>query len=149
MARPLRARRQNDGTCPLLQRPPKLLASLVRSDQGTATVEFVLWLPVMVVVLLVAAQGAMLFMVQADYGSLARDTARLISRHAMTITEVDDYIASRTLIGGAPEATVQIANGLVTVTLTKPALEVAAIDVLNLTEGFELTASVTQSLEPR
>ena len=103
----------------------------------------------MVAVLLVAAQGAVLFMAQANYGSLARDTARLISRHAMSIDDVDAYLATRAVVGGAPEATASIANGLVTVTLSKPALEVASIDILNLTESFNLTASVTQSLEPR
>ena len=103
----------------------------------------------MVAVLLIAAQSAVLFMAQANYGSLARDTARLLSRHAMTSDDVDGYLATRAVVGGPPRATVSIANNLVTVTLTKPALEVASIDILHLTESFDLTASVTQSMEPR
>jgi Flp pilus assembly protein TadG len=140
---------QNDSASTSPRRRKGILHSLIGDDRGSTTIEFVVWLPLMVALLLIGAQGAMLFMVQANYGSLARDTARMISRHAMTADDVDAYLATRAVMGGLPEASVVIADGLVTVTLSKPALEIASFDPLNLTESFRLTASVTQSLEPR
>ncbi len=119
-------------------------------DEGSSTIEFVIWFPIMFTLLLVAAQGAILFIVQANYGSIARDTARMVARHAMTAAEASDYVASRaTLIGGVPNAVITLQGGTVTVTLSKPALEVASLDVLDMTEGFDLSATITQSLEPR
>lgn len=56
----------------------------------------------MVVLLLVAAKSPVLFKAQDNYDSLARDAARLISRHSTASDDVDAYLASRAVVGAPP-----------------------------------------------
>ena len=121
-----------------------------RDEDGGATIEFVLWVPVMMALLLGAFQGALLLTAQGHYGSLARDTARLVARHSITAEEAQAQLeASWSRGGAAPQAQVQVQDGMVRVRITQEASNIVSFNVLGLAEGFDISASVIHAMEPR
>lgn len=141
MARPLEDKR--------LGRVRDRMRSFARREEGVATIEFVLWIPLVMLLLLLTTQVALLFMTEARYGDVARDTARLIARHALDADEAEEYV--QTLFGGAdlaPAVAVAVSGGRVEVVLSKPAGEIAAMNPLGLADGFEIGAGVIHQMEP-
>ena len=60
-------------------------------ENGSTTVEFVLWLPLLVAVLIVAVDASVLYMRQSNLWQVSRDTARIVSRHGMTELVAEAY----------------------------------------------------------
>lgn len=125
------------------------LTALKSEDNGSSTIEFVLWFPIMVFLLLLAAQGAILFMAQANYGYAARETARLVSRHAITADEAKSRLVSSGTFGAAmATADVEVDKGTVVVTVSARANDLAPVDVFGLTEGLIISARIVHEMEP-
>lgn len=57
----------------------RLLKRFVRSTRGALTVEFVIWIPVFLVIMAFTADACKLYLTQADMWDVARDTARRMS----------------------------------------------------------------------
>ncbi len=51
-----------------------------------------LWLPLMMALILIAADATTVFMRQSHMWQVSRDTARIVSRHGMTEAAAEDYI---------------------------------------------------------
>ena len=120
-----------------------------KEEDGSASVEFVLWMPVFVAILMLTIDASLLFMNQSNYWSVSRDTARLVSRHALNEDEAKDYAEARAKRGRAsPSATVVINGSLVTVTVSAPASSVSVFNALGLASGVNIDASVTHTMEP-
>lgn len=122
---------------------------LKANEEGSTTIEFVLWFPIMVFVLILAAQGAILFMVQANYGHAARDTARLVARHALTPDEAKDRLLNGNVLGGSKaNASVVIDGGMVAVSISAKATDLSSFNVFGLAENIEIAAQIIHEMEP-
>ncbi len=123
-----------------------------RDDSGSVTVEFVLWVPIFLVILGIMVDVSMMFLTQSNLWQVARDTARQISiRQLTTVTAAKNYAETAgTFSGNRPTATIAINNATQTVTvqLAVPIRDVGVFGVLNIGGNNDLVASVTSRLEP-
>lgn len=135
----------------------KMRKSFLAEEHGGVTVEFVLWLPVFAALIAGAVDISLAFMNQSNYWNVARDTARLVSRHALTSAQAVTYAESNATFGsGTPTAVVTLsptANGAtptqVLVTISAPASSVDAFGIFGIFSGTTITASVKHNIEPR
>ncbi len=75
------------------------LLSFIRDERGVATIEFVLWVPPMLIMLLMITDASVLYLTYTDMFNVSRDVARRVSVGAMTVDEVPDYVQQRSLLG--------------------------------------------------
>ena len=60
-----------------------------RAADGTVTIEFVVWIPILLIILAFTADACQLYLIQADVWSVARDAARRMSIMQLTATPTD------------------------------------------------------------
>ena len=120
-----------------------------KDSEGSVTVEFVMWVPVFALILLLVVDASVVFMTQSNYWSVSRDTARLVARHAMTADAAETYAVNNALWRNvSPTVAVNIDNATVTVTVGAPSSRIAPFGVLGFAVGSMVSASITQTLEP-
>jgi Flp pilus assembly protein TadG len=71
-----------------------------RDEQAAVTVEFVLWLPVFIIILFLIVEVSLLFLTQSSMWNVARDTARRIATHEFDQTEAEAHATSAMTFGG-------------------------------------------------
>ena len=130
-----------------------------RTDDGAGvTVEFVLWVPIFLIILAITVDVSLLFLRQANIWYVARDTARQISIHHLD-TEVEDtdgnneaerYAMERAnFTGDTPTVDAFVTfNRDVYVEIEVPIEQVGIFGVLQIGSGSNLKATVAQRLEP-
>lgn len=119
------------------------------ADGGSVTVEFALMVPLFTGLLMLMTDASMLYLQQSKLLNVSRDTARIVSRYAMTAVEAKAYAESVASNGrGGATATVTIANGFVTVTVSSPSKVAAPFGIIKFAVGDTLTAATTNTMEP-
>ena len=131
----------------------KLLNSLRRlatSESGNMSIEFVIAVPLFVAMITGAVDVSRVFITQANFYGAARDTARVVARHALNEDNAEAYAASRIAqITNATTATdVTISASTVTVSITTPISELAKFNFLDSLNLGTLNATVSHALEP-
>ena len=139
------------------------LKQLIRNfsdDSGATTVEFVLWVPVFMFILMITVDVSLLFLRQSNLWYVARDGARQASLRLITDVDVlKNYVETQGTFGGdRPVATdTQIDTGAQTVrvVLRVPMVDVGIFGILNIGgrainvgNSGDLVAYVTMRLEP-
>ena len=125
------------------------LRSFLRDDRGAVTVEFMIMLPLFTTFLLLATDASMLFLRQTSLMNVARDTARAVSRYAMTPAEGQTYAQKAAANGqGAATATVTVQNGAVTVLITTNAQSAAPFGIVSFAVGDKLSGVSINTMEP-
>ena len=120
-----------------------------KGAEGSVTIEFVMWLPVLVSILVLAVDASVLFMTQSNYWSVTRDTARLVARHALTADDAEVYAAQNATWGSvSPTVGVSIDGATVTVSMAAPTSSIAPFGILEFAIGSTIDASISQTLEP-
>ena len=131
---------------------PDLISRLIRftkDDGGSVTIEFTLLLPLFTAFLLLVTDASLLFLRQTTLMNVARDTARAVSRYAMTAAEAKTYAESVAKTGqGAATATVTMTNGIVTVNVTTRAKSAAPFGIVSFAVGDKLSGTATSTMEP-
>lgn len=120
-------------------------------ESGSVTVEFVIWTPVFLAMILATADISLAFMRQSNFLSVSRDTARIFARHGFNVEAAEDYARNRARIGDyEPEVTVALdpLTDLVTVTIEGRSDQVAPFGLLRRVLGETIGAKVTQTVEP-
>ena len=69
-------------------------------EHGSATIEFVLWVPVYVIILVAVTDASVLYLTHTEMWNTARDSARRISVGAMTAADVPDRAREKLLLAG-------------------------------------------------
>lgn len=123
----------------------------IRGDErGGVTIEFVLWAPVFAALIAGATDITLAFMNQSNFWNVARDTARIVSRHAMTVDEAKAYAESNAIFANAaPTAVVTVDATEVIVTITAPATTIDAFGIFGIFKDTTIKAEVRHRLEPR
>jgi Flp pilus assembly protein TadG len=115
------------------------IKAFCRQEGGSSTIEFVLWLPIVMAILLLIVDSSMLFMSRSHAIRVLQDTNRLYSVGQFTgtpaerITKAQDYALSR-LRGLSPSATATTTenNRVVRTQATMETREVAQIGFLGM-----------------
>ncbi len=76
------------------------LRAFISDDRGTATTEFVLWLPVYFIMLVAITDASILYLTHTEMWNTARDSARRISVGAMAAADAPDRAEERLLLSG-------------------------------------------------
>ena len=119
-----------------------------RSD-GAVTVEFVLWLPVLMILLMIFVDASLAFTRQANLWSVSRETARIAARHGFDEGAAVAYAREHAAFGPyTPDVSVNIGAETVTVTISADANAITPFGVLNFALGQTIRASITHTLEP-
>jgi Flp pilus assembly protein TadG len=127
------------------------LIAFGRGSDGSATIEFVLWIPLIFSIMLMGADATLLFVRQADFVNASRDTARLLSRHALTTEGAIRFAQSRAgFAGRVPDVAVDVdpAANTVTVTVSSAAAAMDPLGVLRFALGNRIQAQTTYMFEP-
>ena len=118
--------------------------------RGGITVEFVLWAPVFAALIAGATDITLAFMNQSNFWNVARDTARIVSRHAMTVDEAKAYAEENAVFANAvPTAVVTVDATEVIVTITAPTSTIDAFGIFGIFKDTTIKAEVRHRLEPR
>lgn len=116
---------------------------------GTATIEFVFMVPLFTTLVLLITDASLLFLRHTSLMNVSRDTARIVSRHAMSPEEAEIYAAAaaKTEVSMAT-ADVSIANGFVTVIITSNSATSAPFGIVKFAVGDKITAVAISTIEP-
>ncbi len=118
------------------------------TDAGV-TIEFVLWLPLLCFLFLVATDATVAFMRQSQMWQVSRDTARIVSRHGMTQSVAETYARENAAFGSTtPAVLVQTTGTQVIVAIQTPANEMTVFGTLNFALGENITTRVVHAMEP-
>lgn len=129
----------------------KRVSSFMRSDTGSATVEFTLWVPAFLGILLLGADASTAFTRQSNFWRVSHDTARIVSRHALDAEGGAAFARDQMRIGDyVPEISVTVDDvaQTVTVSVTADSGEMAPFGILSIALGDQISFSVSQTLEP-
>jgi Flp pilus assembly protein TadG len=120
-----------------------------RKEDGGVTIEFVLWMPVLVAFLFFATDVTLAFMRQSHMWQVSRDTARIVSRYGMDELQAEAYAVQQGTIGGVvPTVDVTVTTTEVLVQMTMPATSISPFNTIKLAVGENLRASVLHAMEP-
>ena len=76
------------------------LRRFIRDQTGTATIEFVLWVPVYVILLVAVTDASILYLTHTEMWNAARDTARSISVGTLNAAGAPDHAGKKLLLSG-------------------------------------------------
>ena len=76
------------------------VSEFLRDEHGSATIEFVLWVPTIVFLLVIVTDASILYLTHTEMWNAARDTARSLSVGAVTAAEAPDRAKGKLLLGG-------------------------------------------------
>lgn len=124
------------------------LKSRLIEEDGSATIEFVLWVPVFVLILGLIFDVSYVFMSQSRMQDAVADASRRWAVGTLTQQEAEAYASSAAIIRGhTPAASGSEANGAVTMTLSIPVTNITTFQVMNFVVSDQLTVSATQLKE--
>ena len=137
----------------MARNPRPSLRSKVRfflhGEDGTATLEFVILVPLFVMLLLVVVDASLLFLRHTNLMNVSRDTARIVSRYAMTTAEAKAYAESfASTPASAATAEVIIQGDYVIVRLSADAASSAPFGLISFAVGDKLVARAISNMEP-
>jgi len=137
------------------------LKQLIRNfgdESGATTVEFVLWVPVFMLILMLTVDVSLLFLRQSNLWQVARDTARQVSIGQKDAVTGHTYATDKGTFGGdIPDVVVDVDTNLrmVRVDISVPMSNVGVFgifkvggQVITIGGTGNLVASVTHRLEP-
>lgn len=122
-----------------------------RAESGGSTVEFTLWVPAFLGILLLGADASTAFTRQSNFWRISHETARIVSRHAMDEERGASFAREQLQLGSyTPEVEVLIDQDsqIVTVSVMANANEIAPFGIISLALGEQVSFSVSHVLEP-
>jgi hypothetical protein len=127
-------------------------AGFLRDDRGAMTIEFVLWVPVIVALLVIVVDVTTLYVTHTEMSTVARDTTRrMVSGHITSEQEAEDFAASAMRLRDYPyavEASYDPNGSMeVSVMMAYEDIAIAAFSTLTIVGGT-MRAHVTKRSEP-
>ena len=120
-----------------------------RSERGAVSVDFVMWVPVLFAIILIATDATMAFMRQSHMWQVSRETARIVSRYGMDEATAEAYAqAEATISNTKPVVDVTLTSTDVTVTMSMPVTAMMPFNTLGFALDDNISTIVTHALEP-
>ena len=123
-----------------------------QDDTAAVTVEFVLWLPLFIIILFLIVEVSLLFLTQSSMWNVARDTARRIATHEFNKSSAESHATSAMTFGGHPYTVLADATGPeVSMTITTSVGDVLLFSYSPMAAfaGSKLVAKVILREEPK
>lgn len=127
----------------------RLLKRFARDNSGNATVEFVIWLPMVLLAFGLTVDVSMIFHSQSQVLRIVQDANRNASiGRIRTPAEAEDYIENRLHTASATaNATSSITAGVITTTVTYPARDFQILGFFKQFNDLEITVNSEHLLE--
>lgn len=127
----------------------KATKTFVKGTRAGVTIEFIMWVPVFMGIILLVADTSLIFMRQSNFWNVSRDTARIVARHGMDEAAAEAYARRQAAFGGyTPKVEVDITASEVSVTISGLSRVMAPFGVLGFATDKMISATVTHALEP-
>lgn len=118
-------------------------------ERGAATVEFVLWLPFFLTLLAAITDLSFIFTTNASMWDTARDTARRLALHQVTVEQARAFALTALALGDPAQYAVNILDGDdVVVEITTSIGDASVFGVYGALMPGDLIAKVTMMREP-
>ncbi|WP_370160414.1 TadE/TadG family type IV pilus assembly protein [Limimaricola soesokkakensis] len=118
-------------------------------DGGSATVEFVLWVPVAVFLLLLVVDVGQIFLKQAQATRMVQDANRALSVGKLRTTTATESLIKDSLAGFSSAVTAQtaITAGIISTTTRIPLRDLAITKALPFGDGAVITIQSSHMME--
>lgn len=118
-------------------------------DGGSATVEFVLWVPVAVFLLLLTVDTGQIFLKQAQATRMVQDANRALSVGKLRTTAATEALIKDSLAGFSSAVTAQtaITAGIISTTARIPLRDLAITKALPFGDGAVITIQSSHMME--
>jgi hypothetical protein len=130
------------------------VTGFLRRQDGTATVEAVLWMPVFVVLIALIADGSLLFNRQAEMLRLVQDANRAYStRQLETTDDVVTWLSEEINVDSEDVQIVSfvdtstVPSGVIVTTVSVPASDLNAIGLIAAFRNFRMTVMAQHYIE--
>ena len=125
------------------------ILQFLRAENGTSTVEFVIWLPMLLIVVAFAADTAIIFTTKSEILQIIQDANRAaavgrLSTAAATQAFVEDRLGA---LEDVSTVTSTFANGLVSTTVSVPTSEMTATGILGMVSNLTMSINAQHLLE--
>ncbi|MCB1339366.1 MAG: pilus assembly protein [Maritimibacter sp.] len=120
-----------------------------RDESGTATVEFVLWLPMVMLAFGLTVDVSMIFHSQSQVLRIVQDANRNASIGRLrTPAETEDYVEARLQAASSgAHATSSISAGVISTTVTYPARDFQIVGFFSQFNDLQITVNSEHLLE--
>lgn len=128
------------------------VAKFLSDERGVMTVDFVVWLPLFVSLLVIVTDASMLYMTQTQMWNVARDTVRrMTTRHIESLTEARCWAKAQLAVSSDLTFTVEAGSTLQynTVHITVPMDDASSFGYfIGPVLGESISARVTMRADP-
>lgn len=132
-----------------LPRRFRRLASFFEQDtSGAVSVEFVLWVPVFILILLLIADSSMLLLEQTRMWQIANNTSRSVAVGRITPDSAPDFAKSQSRFGANYTVIVTTNGGVVVTQIAVPIRIVSFTRVFAFAGDSIMSVKVIQRIEP-
>ena len=125
--------------------------NFTEKEDGSATIEAVLWMPIFVLIFSMIADASLLFNAQANLTRLVQDANRNYSIGRLdTDIETQDYIKARLGTAATDAKTTvntSVSNGVISTTVSVPAYHYAAIGFFTALTQFNISVTSQHMME--
>lgn len=126
----------------------KFLSRFRKDQNGSATVEFVIWLPLIASLIVGAFDLNVVLLTQSNMWNVARDAARRVAIGDMDSDAAETWAeAQLAMLGMTPTVTVSQASDDITVAVSASVADMAILGSLTQTKNYTINASVTMRSE--
>lgn len=127
----------------------RFMAGFAAETRGGIAIEFVLWVPVFVGLLMLFVDTSLTFMNLSNFWNVSRETARIVARHGFDAQAAQNFAEAHARVGQyTPKAEVTIDGATVTVTITGNLRKMSVFGVLDFVPGQKFAVRVTDVMEP-
>lgn len=125
------------------------LSSFSRSDDGAATVEAVLWLPLYVMLIALLADVSMMFYGQSRLLRIAQDANRNMSIGRLVSTaDTENFVLARASeLSPHSMAATDLTAGIITTTVSVPLVDLDLFGVAGIFSGARMTVRAEHLME--
>jgi len=129
----------------------RLPSRFVKDETGSVTIEFVLWVPVFVVILAITVDATILFMTQANLWSIARDTTRQMSTGMYPTNSAAEDAAYKHMPSWRDNATIEARRdaNFVSLSIKIPISDVSPFNIVGTFTSGDIAIAIKQHIEPR
>jgi Flp pilus assembly protein TadG len=130
-----------------------MIRRFMRRDDGSATIEFVLWLPVYILIIGIITDATCLFVGQTQMWSIASNASRLVALRKLNEVGAEKYVTDHSVEGLTYTADVVINASTVRTTIRRKFNDVPGIGIISganpvFGSSKELFVAAVYRLEP-
>ena len=131
------------------ERPKQSIIDKLFNDSGTASVEFVIWLPVMALLFSLVVDTSLIFGGRSQILRVVQDANLAVSIGRVRTTEAAEAMIISGIGNIAPNATVEtyLSSGIITSIVTIPVNDLTGTKLLELFSGFNVTVAAQHLAE--